>query len=168
MISVWECLRCGNKFDVNSDQPGKIIEICHQPNDLKITNRIDIPPAPPKDLNLQELTMEGQTVLNGEDKGKKYDGGKPMVQLLSPTAMIKIAEVMTFGAKKYGSDNWREGIAWTRVIGAVLRHIFAWIGGQDRDPETGISHLAHAGCGIMFLLEYEETRKEKDDRYKKK
>ncbi len=109
--------------------------------------------------------METQTVLNGEDKGKKYDGGKPMVQLLSPIAMTKIAEVMTFGAKKYGSDNWREGIAWTRVIGAVLRHIFSWLGGQDSDPETGISHLAHASCGLMFLLEYEVTRKDKDDRY---
>lgn len=118
------------------------------------------------DVNLQELQMEGQTILNGEDKGKKYDGGKPMVQLLSPIAMTEIAKVMTFGATKYGANNWREGIAWTRVVGAVLRHIFAWLGGQDLDPETGISHLAHASCGLMFLLEYEETRKDKDDRYK--
>lgn len=110
--------------------------------------------------------METQTILNGEDKGKKYDGGKPMLQLLSPIAMTEIAKVMTFGATKYGANNWREGIAWTRVVGAVLRHIFAWLGGQDLDPETGISHLAHASCGLMFLLEYETTQKNKDDRYK--
>jgi len=112
--------------------------------------------------------METQVIVdpNSPDKGKKYDGGKPMVQLLSPVAMTKIAEVMTFGAKKYGPDNWRQGIAWTRVLGALLRHVFAYLGGQDKDPETGLSHLAHAGCCAMFLLEYEETHREKDDRYK--
>jgi hypothetical protein len=105
--------------------------------------------------------MDGQTLKTGEKK----DDGKERMDLLSSVAIGELARVLTFGCKKYSPNNWRLGIAWSRVIGAVLRHIFAWMRGQTYDPETGINHLAHAMCGIMFLLEYEETHKELDDRY---
>lgn len=97
--------------------------------------------------------------------GIKYDEGKEPLDLLSPIALFKIARVMEFGREKYSAHNWRGGIKWTRVGAAALRHIFKWLGGQDKDPETGLSHLSHAGCCIMFLLEYEETHKQLDDRY---
>lgn len=97
--------------------------------------------------------------------GKKYDDSKVQVNLLSSKSLIEIARVMTFGAQKYGSQNWREGIAWSRVYAAVQRHLLAWNDGETNDPETGISHLAHAGCGILFLLEYAQTHPELDDRY---
>lgn len=96
--------------------------------------------------------------------GKKSDAGKPRLELISPIATFKKARVYTFGAEKYGKDNWRKGLAWGRVIGACLRHIFAWLSGEDNDEETGLSHLAHAACCLDFLLEYEETHKELDDR----
>jgi hypothetical protein len=101
-----------------------------------------------------------------EPTGKKFDQGKPRMELLSREAMVQIAQVLTFGAQKYDAHNWRGGIAWSRVLGAALRHLTAFIDGEDTDPESGISHLAHAGCCIMFLLEYEKTHKELDDRYK--
>ena len=89
------------------------------------------------------------------------------MHLLPPEAMIEIAEVLQFGANKYGDHNWRAGLDWSRVVGAVLRHIFAWLGGENNDPESGHSHLAHAACGLMFLLTYKATKAGKDDRYKK-
>lgn len=98
--------------------------------------------------------------------GVKHDSEKPRVDLLSSIALIEIAKVMTFGAKKYAAHNWRGGIAWSRVLGAALRHLLAFLGGQDKDPETGLSHLAHLGCCVMFLLEYEVTHPELDDRYR--
>ena len=111
--------------------------------------------------------MEGQEILTTfKTEGKKWDGGKVRVDLLSPYALEQIAKVMTFGATKYGDNNWREGIAWSRLIGALLRHTFAFMRGEDSDPETGLSHLAHAGCCIMFLLESLVTHPELDDRYK--
>jgi hypothetical protein len=99
-------------------------------------------------------------------QGVKFDADKPRTDLLSPIALIKISEVLTYGANKYTDNNWRKGMYWSRCLGACLRHLFAYLGGQDNDPETGLSHLAHAGCCIMFLLEYEETRREYDDRYR--
>ncbi len=98
-------------------------------------------------------------------EGKKFDQDKPHMAHLSPIAMKKIAQVMTFGAKKYDANNWRKGIVYTRLISASLRHIFAYLGRESLDPETGISHLAHASCCLMMVLEFEETMPEMDDRY---
>lgn len=102
----------------------------------------------------------------GEPTGKKNDSEKIRMELLSTTALLEIAKVATFGAKKYAPDNWRGGLAWRRVLGAAFRHLSAFNDGEDKDPETGLSHLAHLGCCVMFLLEYEKTHKDLDDRYK--
>lgn len=96
----------------------------------------------------------------------KYDGGKPAFALISPIALEEIAKVMGYGATKYADHNWRAGFKWSRVASAALRHIFAWLRGEDKDKETGLSHLAHAACCICFLLEFEKTKPEMDDRYK--
>ncbi len=97
--------------------------------------------------------------------GKKFDQEKPRMDLLSTKAMVELAKVMTFGAKKYDANNWRKGIAWSRVYGAVQRHLTSWNDGETHDPETKLNHLAHAMAGIMFLLEYSETHPQLDDRY---
>ncbi len=97
--------------------------------------------------------------------GTKHDQDKTRLDLISSVAIIELGNVLTFGCKKYSAHNWRLGIAWSRVIAAVLRHIFSWMRGETYDKETGLNHLAHAMCGLMFLLEYAETRKEFDDRY---
>lgn len=98
--------------------------------------------------------------------GIKHDQDKADMSLLSNTALLKVAQVMTFGKKKYSAHNWRGGFIWSRPLAASLRHVFAYLGGEDKDPETGISHLAHAVCCLMFVLEFEDTHKELDDRFK--
>ena len=98
--------------------------------------------------------------------GIKHDQDKPDMSLLSSTALVKIAEVMTYGKKKYSAHNWRGGFIWSRPLSAAFRHLVAFIGGEDKDPETGFSHLAHAACCLCFLLEFEETHKNLDDRFK--
>jgi hypothetical protein len=97
--------------------------------------------------------------------GIKHDQGKPRMELLSAVALKKIAEVMSFGAHKYEDHNWRKGFKWSRLYGAALRHTLAHMDGEDKDPETGLSHLAHAGCCIMFLLEHEARGLGEDDRF---
>ena len=100
--------------------------------------------------------------------GQKFDEGKPEVGLISTRAIIEEAKVMTFGKKKYGDHNWRKGIAWSRCINALFRHALAYNNGEDLDPETGLSHLAHIRCCAAFLLEFEQTRKDLDDRFRSK
>ena len=96
----------------------------------------------------------------------KHDQDKLPMHLLSTEALEQIAAVLQFGAQKYESHNWRKGFVWSRPLSAALRHILAFNNGEDRDPESNLSHLAHAACCIMFLLEFEKTRPELDDRYK--
>lgn len=98
--------------------------------------------------------------------GYKADHDKPDLSLLSGPALIKMAKVMTYGKKKYTANNWRTGMVWTRPVAASLRHTFAWLSGETNDPETGINHLAHAACNLMFALEFEDTHPDKDDRWK--
>jgi hypothetical protein len=101
-----------------------------------------------------------------EEKAVKNDqkDEKNMLQLMPPLATERIAEVFTFGAKKYSDWNWSKGMEYSRLYGAMQRHITAWYKGESIDPETGKSHLAHAGCCVMMLLEMEELRPDMDDR----
>ena len=96
----------------------------------------------------------------------KFDQDKLPLHLLSTEALNQTAAVLKFGAQKYAEHNWRKGFAWSRPLAAAMRHITAFNNGEDRDPESGLSHLAHAACCIMFLLEFEKTHPELDDRYR--
>lgn len=117
--------------------------------------------------NICRLTgFEPEVESKPSSTGIKHDQGKTELHLLSTIAVTKVAEVMSFGKIKYAEHNWRGGFSWSRPLSAALRHIFAYIGGEDKDPESGLSHLAHAACCIFFLLEFEETHRHLDDRYK--
>ena len=96
----------------------------------------------------------------------KFDTDKLPLNLLSTEAMNQTAAVLKFGAIKYAEHNWRKGFQWSRPLAAAMRHITAFNDGEDTDPESGLSHLAHAACCIMFLLEFQKTHPELDDRYK--
>ncbi len=98
--------------------------------------------------------------------GTKDDWAKVPLQLLPFTALTEVGKVLAFGAQKYSAHNWRHGMSWTRPLGACLRHLFAWLRGESKDPETGLSHLAHATCMLLFALEYETLGVGKDDRWK--
>jgi len=95
----------------------------------------------------------------------KFDGEKVRLDLLPFESIKAIGDVLTFGAKKYDAHNWRKGMSWSRLIGAALRHIFAWATGQDKDSESGLSHLAHAMCCLAFLFSYQQLGAGTDDRY---
>lgn len=109
-----------------------------------------------------------QTVSKGwADEGKKADDGKLPYDLLPSDAIEEIVKVLDFGAKKYAAHNWCKGMRWGRVFAAMMRHGWAWWRGEDKDPETGLSHLAHLGCCCLFLLAFEKRGVGTDDRYKK-
>ena len=91
-------------------------------------------------------------------KADKHDRGKLPMSLVSPFAIASIAEVLRFGARKYEKRNWEKGLEYSRVYDSLQRHLSAWQMGQDYDEESGLSHLAHAGCCLMFLLHFEALR----------
>jgi hypothetical protein len=100
------------------------------------------------------------------EEGVKHDQDKVPVELLPTQALEEIAKVLAFGKIKYEAWNWSKGFKWTRLIGAAMRHLFAWQRGEDKDKESGLSHLAHLGCCVLFLLQHELSGLGEDDRYK--
>ena len=98
--------------------------------------------------------------------GIKHDSKKPKMNLLPPKAIVEVAKVLTFGAQKYGAENWKElEDLQNRYLAGALRHIFAHMDGEQLDPETGLSHMAHALCCLLFKLEIElENAKIEEER----
>lgn len=102
-------------------------------------------------------------------EGTKFDEGKIPWDLWSADALEETAKVLAFGAKKYEPYNWAKGIKYRRVFRALLGHLWDWWRGKEYDDETGLNHLAHAMCCLMFLLHYAVNDKqyfEYDDRPK--
>jgi len=88
-------------------------------------------------------------------EGKKFDKGKTRWDLLPYPALEAVAGVFTFGAEKYGDRNWEKGIQYGRLFAAALRHLSKWWCGISNDKESGLKHLAHAGCCVLMLLSQE-------------
>jgi Domain of unknown function (DUF5664) len=78
---------------------------------------------------------------------------KPRLDLLEHEADVQIAEALATGADKYGTANYLDVPIKARVYGgAIRRHVGAWLSGEDDDPESGLSHLAHVGANVHVLL----------------
>ena len=92
------------------------------------------------------------------------DNGKPPIHLIPPDVILRLARVYQYGARKYAPRNWEKGMDWSRVYRAAIAHLFDWWMRTGPDPETGKSHLWHAGCCIMFLVCYELRMVGTDDR----
>lgn len=89
-------------------------------------------------------------------EGTKHDAGKPIFGAIPPLAELEVAKVMEFGARKYSRGNWAKvDNLQERYMDAVLRHLNAVRRGEKLDDESGLSHLAHAACCVLFMLDDE-------------
>lgn len=100
------------------------------------------------------------------DVAMKDNHGKIRYDLVPTLGLRKLAQVYTFGAKKYNDFNWLKGGPWRNFIQAMQRHIERFRAGEDTDPESGIDHLAHAAWHCMTLMEFRVRCPKYDDRVK--
>lgn len=104
-------------------------------------------------VNLNAVVKDSQ---NSKTGGRKFDGDKLEYGLLPPLALAATVKVLTFGAQKYERDNWQKvPDSKRRYFDALQRHMWAWKQGEQNDQESGINHLAHAMCCLMFLYEHD-------------
>ena len=96
----------------------------------------------------------------GAQKGQKLE----RFDLIPFDALEELARVYGVGAKKYSDDNWLGGYRWRLSLGALLRHVSRFMLGEDRDPETGCLHLAHACWHTMTLMTFHMRKLGTDDR----
>lgn len=79
---------------------------------------------------------------------------KAPLGLVPPALIIGAAEAMENGASKYGPFNWRDyPVQAMTYVEAALRHLLAYVDGEDDAPDTGIHHVKHAIAGLGILLD---------------
>jgi hypothetical protein len=126
-----------------------------------------LPPKPPVITAPKLAGADG--MLPG--KAARFNSGKAKWSLLPLEVFEPVVQVLMFGAKKYAAWNFAEGngLSWTEVGESTQRHLSEWMRGEDNDPESGLSHLGHIGCNLMFLLYYrmyaEKGYKVQEDRF---
>lgn len=95
------------------------------------------------------------------ERGIKYDSDKVRYDLVEPQFLKMVAEVLTIGAKKYADDNWKKvENKRARYTAATMRHFEDWRMGNIYDDESGLPHLAHAACNLMFLIWIDHAEKD--------
>lgn len=90
----------------------------------------------------------------------KKDQDKTRLELIDPHFIDGIGRVLTFGANKYSADNWKHANTpekRERIKGSLLRHLMAYLKGEQLDPETNESHLYALACNAMFLDYFDRT-----------
>lgn len=102
--------------------------------------------------------MAGQAARKNEGKPKLS-----YVMELGP-ALDGVAGVLEFGHKKYSRGNYHKGFPPTTVVDSLLRHISAYMSGEDVDPESGKLHVDHISTNALFLALTVRTHPEYEDR----
>lgn len=93
----------------------------------------------------------------------KDDANKLQLTLVSPYLIEEVAKVRMYGTEKYSDPgNWKN-VEPQRYKDALYRHLNAYLKGEEHDPESGLSHLAHMACNISFLLDEDYQRRWRDE-----
>lgn len=97
---------------------------------------------------------------------KKNDTDKPKFDLLPMDLLSDVNKILEYGAAKYGIENWKrtDGFKLSRCYNALLRHMIAFWNGEDTDKESGLSHIDHAMCNLLFLKYHLNNTPAADDR----
>lgn len=92
---------------------------------------------------------------------------KVQLSLVPPSSIIYQALAMEDGARKYGPYNWRDNKVIVRIyIDAALRHLLAYLDGEECAPDSKKPHLAHALASIGIIVDAYETGNLVDNRPK--
>lgn len=93
------------------------------------------------------------------ESGAKLDAGKQFAGVLLDFAhaLSAVADVGTMGANKYSRGGWMSvPNGQQRYMDAALRHMLKHGKGETHDPESGLTHLAHATWNLLAIAELQE------------
>lgn len=107
---------------------------------------------------------------NAEGAARRFNQDKVAYHMMPPYALEQVCRVFMMGREKYDEDNWRTGEGLSRIgcYNSLQRHVQAWLAGEDLDPESHLSHMAHAAWNALAIMELERLFPEKEERYAKR
>ncbi len=107
----------------------------------------------------------GGLKVNPNDPKREAGMRKVPFQALPMAVLAEMAVAHGEGMAKYGGFNWREGrVCASTYYGAAMRHLVAWIEGEDIDPDSGLSHLIKAMTSLGVLRDAQIQGTAIDDR----
>lgn len=106
-----------------------------------------------------------QKTFSQSTQALRYNQGKLQWSLIDFKSLEGLVKVLEMGAKKYDKHNWKKGMPITQVSESLMRHLFAFLNGEDTDSESGLSHISHVMCNAMFIEYIMREKPEFDDRY---
>ena len=107
----------------------------------------------------------GDLTSDARGTGARFNAGKLEYHQFPLESIEGVLKVLMYGAKKYAPGNYLKGQPWTAPFNSMMRHIAAWQRGEELDGESGLPHLDHAMCNLMFLSIYRDVYPEGDDRW---
>lgn len=113
-----------------------------------------------KDLHDAETRVTDYAT--GGAKGTK----RTQLGAMDPAALIELARVAGMGAEKYAAYNYLKGFDWALAFNAMQRHALLFWSGEDDDPESGLSHMAHAAWMALALVSFAMRGLGTDTRFK--
>lgn len=102
-----------------------------------------------------------------KEQADRFNNGKLKWSYIHWPSMEEMVKVLMYGANKYAPHNWMKGLPMTEISESLLRHLFAFMQGEDIDPESGESHIGHMMCNLMFMNYVYKFKTEFDDRRNK-
>jgi len=110
-----------------------------------------------------DTSVNEKAVLNSVDeRARRFNGGKTRFDLVDPEFEEGVARVLTFGADKYGEDNWKTSYNTEHheefvsgCYASLRRHLHSIRNGEWLDSESGLPHIDHVSCNAMFIRYYE-------------
>ena len=118
-------------------------------------------------MNSYKHSKEEKKLIEDGKEGLKFDHGKERFDLIPSYPLWELARVYTYGASKYRDNNWRKGMKWGKLFGAIMRHLYKWWMGEKYDKESGLHHLSQVVFSCFSLMEYERINVGEDDRQEK-
>lgn len=104
-------------------------------------------------MSHNKINLQFSDMIPSKKGGIKYDDGKLRYDLIPPEVLEELAKIYTFGANKYGDDNWKSlSNPDSRFYAALIRHIQEFRKGIMFDEESTFHHLSHALWNISALL----------------
>lgn len=106
------------------------------------------------------------------DRAARWQEGGHVAELYAALRELgnpfrEAARVLDYGRAKYAPFNWAKGMAWSVCVGCMARHAEAvLVVGEERDPESGLLHVGHFACNLIFLITYHRIYPDGDDRPK--
>jgi hypothetical protein len=106
-------------------------------------------------MNISSINLQ----IDNMAEGLKYDNGKIKYNLIPIECIEDLAKILTMGSEKYADNSWQQvENGEERYFAALMRHLVASRKGDKIDEESGLSHLAHAMCNVVFLLWLEKNK----------